>query len=655
MSLDVPDLDERRFEEIMEDARKRLPVHSEAWTDHNAHDPGITILELLAWLAESYGYELDQVTDTHREKYLKLLDAAPREPIRATGQLTIADVAEHDGETLPAGTPIAAETTGGDIEPFETSDAVTMTAASVAAVVSEHPHGRTDHTRENAGAGRQYHAFGREAGPGCALYLGFDADPFVGDRLDLDVDYYDDDLPDEATHYDKESPFDPSIEVAWQYCTTPDRWYRDTAWSDIDVQVDGTNHLYRGGRVRLARPEDWPDDPEPVTILERDQPLYWIRGLACARADDDERYEVPPQLDAVRPNVVPVCHRESVGEVTLIPPDGDVTTAAPEGKRTTGTPNQRFAFEQAPAFAASVHVGGEPWTEVDDFDASGPSDRHYVHDPAAGEVCFGDGRRGAIPEPGQEVVAHSVAYGGGTDGNVGRDVTWQVTADRFRTLDVSPLSRIAGGRDAESVDDALARTIEERREPARAVTVDDYRTIATRTPGLRFGRAGAIVDEEGGSVRVVVLPYAPPTIERPIPTRGFLDAVETHLRRHTLLTERVEVIPPQYVPVDVTAEVTLTRGVGTAEERRRAEEDLTAFLHPLHGFEGDGWPFDRPIYESEIYEILEARTGIDGVRDVRVVAGGDTDIEENAALLPYPDDISVVVRSGPRDQCGRDV
>jgi hypothetical protein len=70
VGLRVPELDDRTYAELLEDVRKRIPVLAPSWTDHNAHDPGVTLLETLAWVAEAYRYRLDRVTDDHRRTYL---------------------------------------------------------------------------------------------------------------------------------------------------------------------------------------------------------------------------------------------------------------------------------------------------------------------------------------------------------------------------------------------------------------------------------------------------------------------------------------------------------------------------------------------------------------------------------------------------------
>ncbi len=78
MGLPVPKLDDTAFEQLVEEAKKRISQYAPEWTDYNVHDPGITLLELLAWLVEVQVYTLDVVTDLHRTKYLKLLGEEPR-------------------------------------------------------------------------------------------------------------------------------------------------------------------------------------------------------------------------------------------------------------------------------------------------------------------------------------------------------------------------------------------------------------------------------------------------------------------------------------------------------------------------------------------------------------------------------------------------
>ena len=70
--LNARNLDDQTYEEIVKSAEGRLPWLCPVWTDHNAHDPGITILELMAWYKEMQQYHMNQFTDPLRCKLLSV-------------------------------------------------------------------------------------------------------------------------------------------------------------------------------------------------------------------------------------------------------------------------------------------------------------------------------------------------------------------------------------------------------------------------------------------------------------------------------------------------------------------------------------------------------------------------------------------------------
>lgn len=77
MTLPTPLLDDLTFAGLVTEARESLPGSALSWTDHNLHDPGITILELFAWLTEQTCYRLDRVPDANRLRFLSLLGVDP--------------------------------------------------------------------------------------------------------------------------------------------------------------------------------------------------------------------------------------------------------------------------------------------------------------------------------------------------------------------------------------------------------------------------------------------------------------------------------------------------------------------------------------------------------------------------------------------------
>ena len=85
MPLPLPDLDTRRWDDLVDEGRAQIPRYAPAWTDHNIHDPGITLVELVAWLTEGDIYRANWVPARHRRKFLELIGHTPRQPRPARG------------------------------------------------------------------------------------------------------------------------------------------------------------------------------------------------------------------------------------------------------------------------------------------------------------------------------------------------------------------------------------------------------------------------------------------------------------------------------------------------------------------------------------------------------------------------------------------
>ena len=69
--LKVPKLDDLTYEQMMQRAVSRIPSMTEEWTDFNHHDPGITVLQMYAWLTDMLDYYMSATGDVHVEKYRK--------------------------------------------------------------------------------------------------------------------------------------------------------------------------------------------------------------------------------------------------------------------------------------------------------------------------------------------------------------------------------------------------------------------------------------------------------------------------------------------------------------------------------------------------------------------------------------------------------
>ncbi|MFL6651530.1 MAG: putative baseplate assembly protein, partial [Sulfurifustaceae bacterium] len=167
MPLPNPTLDNRRFDQLVNEGRALMPRLAPQLTDHNASDPWITLLELGAWLAEQNIYRFDRLSDEAMRAFVRLVGVEPRMP--GVAQTVVAIANENAaGVALPARMQLATA----DAPLFETTAAVYASPAKLVRLLA----GKTpldDVTAANA-ALTQFAPFGARPRAGHALYLGFD-------------------------------------------------------------------------------------------------------------------------------------------------------------------------------------------------------------------------------------------------------------------------------------------------------------------------------------------------------------------------------------------------------------------------------------------------------------------------------------------------
>src|SRR5260370_2201573 len=122
MSLPVPNLDDRSWKQIVDEAVRLSPRYCAEWTNHNASDPGVTLLELYAWMTEMVIYRLNKVPEKNFLTFLDLIGVRlkPPEPAKVVLEFTPSEGVE--GElVVKAGTQVATlQTGGGDPATFQT-------------------------------------------------------------------------------------------------------------------------------------------------------------------------------------------------------------------------------------------------------------------------------------------------------------------------------------------------------------------------------------------------------------------------------------------------------------------------------------------------------------------------------------------------------
>ena len=591
MSLPVPKLDNLTFEELVEEARKLIPLYSPEWTDHNLHDPGMTLIDLLAWLVEIQLYRLDYISERHRLKYLKLLGITPLPAIPASVDIQFTT---NTPQHVPAKTPLTVTSVSSELV-FETDDAVEALPVTVTSLISYAEYQFIDVTPFNNAQKTYFYAFGEHPKRHDALYFGLDLDlsiPLPEKTLKLGIYLFEDDLPPTGEHGEKPTPIYPSSETIWEY-------WDNTDWQPLNIRMtdETITTISHSGLVQCELPEPivkqrFPYASEQLKLSDK---LFWIRCRIIQAA-----YEIPPRIHRIIPNIVTVTQGKTLTEHDL--------------GSSSGLPFQEFHIQRAPIVPGShrVTIHGKEWCVVNDLDASQPDDEHYIIDLATGTIRFGDGLHGAIPP--KNVNIH-VTYrnGGGTQGNIKAGTINEVVKSQGVEITATNPFPASGGKDAEDIEQAFIRFRKDLMIPYTAVTADDYEEIVKATPGLRVARAKArLSSEHENEVIVVVIPFS--FSQKPLPSEGFKRTVCEHLDRHRLITTRLIIRDPDYVRVSVSAEITMMTGYQAEQLKGRIQQELNSFLSPIQRESDDhAWPFGRPVYRSEIYGLLEEVEGVDCV------------------------------------------
>jgi hypothetical protein len=186
MFVPLPELDDRRFGDLVDEGRSLIPTYAPSWTDHNAHDPGITILEVLAWIAETDMYTLNRIPERHRRAFLALLGIQP-EPARPATALVQFGATWNAEVRIPAGTELGTTLLSGEPGVFQTIGELSVLPTALVAVQVQSG-GRFADLSGAAQRDRPFALFGDDPRVGDAVYLGFAAPLSAGATLRLELE-----------------------------------------------------------------------------------------------------------------------------------------------------------------------------------------------------------------------------------------------------------------------------------------------------------------------------------------------------------------------------------------------------------------------------------------------------------------------------------
>lgn len=179
MKVPLPNLDDRRWSDLVDEARSVIPFYAPDWTDHNIHDPGITLLELFAWLAEMDIYELNRIPEIHKRKFLALVGITPRPPQPAKATLAFTLKPGGTPRKLKVDTELSCKDPFGEETGFRLLESVTIVEGGLRAIQLRDSRGFRDVSAQFQ-RGESIALFGETPSAGMEFYLGF-TNPFPKD------------------------------------------------------------------------------------------------------------------------------------------------------------------------------------------------------------------------------------------------------------------------------------------------------------------------------------------------------------------------------------------------------------------------------------------------------------------------------------------
>ncbi|HLI16324.1 MAG TPA: putative baseplate assembly protein [Acidimicrobiales bacterium] len=646
MTLPVPNLDDRRFQDYVDDAKRLVQQRCPEWTDHNVSDPGVTLIETFAYMVDQLTFRLNKVPDRNYVKFLELIGVHLFPPSAAETLVTFWLTSPQDRPVVvPRGTRVSTQRVSKE-EPvvFETTEALTVVSSSLASVVSVLAGDRSVDHSERLGR-EEFPCFGAVPMPGEALLLGLrEAVPSNAVALRFQCRI-------EGVGVDPNNP-----PLAWEA-------YDGASWVPCEVERDETGGLNKAGDVVLHVPTG-----HEAAVLDGRR-AAWLRCRVTEPEPGQAFYSSSPSIANLSAFVVGGTTRAVHASVV----DGEIIGVS------EGVAGQRFHLRQAPVVSSPTpHVlevaggeGWEEWREVDTFAASGPEDRHFMLDRVTGEVVLGPAVRledgtvrnyGAVPPKGAPLRLRQYRSGGGQRGNVARGALVSMKTPVPFVARVENRVPAAGGVDGEDIENAKVRGPISLRTLGRAVTVEDFEILARQAAAgiarVRAVPAGGEGTEEG--VRVLIVPAVADDedgripFERLAPSEEVLRRVASELDTKRTIGARVVVEPPFYQGITVVAQLRARHFADPSRVRDDATAALYRYLHPIHGgADGDGWGFGRPVHAGEVYAVLQRVGGVELVEAVQLYPADPVtgergpvaqrlDIPSNALLFSYGHEVRVV-------------
>lgn len=622
MSNLSPNLFDTDFEQLLGLGRSLLPKYAPTWTDHNLHDPGIMLIELLAWTAEAQTYSLARLRSDERWAYAALLGIRPQGPQPAQGLVWPDDKAAEntlEGCVLEINTLVTADQPQAPI--FRLSDRINLTKAKLVGVESHLRDGRVlNHTEANSRTSVGYYPFGEQASSGDRFVLRFQGPLLVPQyhenktaRLALGVRV----PPVRLSTLASQSPCSDATEKSALVSRLVAHIVSDQLLYPLDIKVDGTNGLLRTGVILLDLSE------VPENLASSFSIEFQSRGTDLVG---------PPRILCIHPNVLPIVQQQT--DTTDLGswssgglPDSQLVLNQ-EGILYADMPfgfNQPDQGVKQPKIGPKVNFGEHQWQQVADLTAYGPEDEVFTFDPATRQIRFGNGINGKIPN---QNISPTVEYEftAGSAGNLPAGLNWKVQSIGDYGCSQDPT---CGGFAALDLEEARHLARDRVRTSSTLVTSKNLEQAAYALPDLQVARAEALPLPDLGKqcsvlidTRTLVVLRARSSGSATTESQRWLAEVQRQLMPKMPLGERLRVVAPDYQVIKIQAALRASPGYDPKAIEQHVLQMLEKLFMLVPQVASDVvWPLGRAVEELDIRARLRNIDGVAGVKRCELIWG----------------------------------
>lgn len=683
----LPDinLDNEYFDDILDNARNSIASIYPEWTDFNYHDPGMTMLEMFAWLKESQQYYLNKIGPDNISKYLKLLGLKRR---TKTPSSTDVSVIFDDDITAARGTKLYA----GDIC-FEADRRTYISSSAIDVYVCDRGGEMNVAAHEQVRFGGDLHMLPFDENGGGAFYIGFDKPLAEKELHTLWLDIASEDGIERNPITDP-AGFTPLVSLCMEY-------YDGLFWRPVKWEDKTYGFLFSGNIMFTLAGKHG-------SLSVGGHEAYYVRFRVCGG-----EYDALPVIKRACFNLLPVTQRDTQAEYTDLRPSdelrldtelavtgetrvflkdengcftpvrsfekridgqsGEVILNIPGGRVSkgvrvvnmtaafsaegavgygTGLPFQEYDLEtkdvEYETFAIMTELPGSggkyaECRKVNDFAAAGTDDFVYVLDTQKGRVTFGDCIHGMAPEGEILIIACSLTRG--AQGNVTKGKINEIKGFDRSQITVENQRASYGGTDEETMEECTLRAQRLLKTTDTIVTDEDCERFVSSTQGLRIEKCKVIKSDsrrDGFVTPIVVKPYAKNGMG--IPSEEYVKNILDTLEPHRMLGAQFWIVRPEYAQVMVYADITAARN--THDLRQRVINAIASFFEEIKD------DFGARIVYSRLYELIDS---VDGVFSINVLTmqtegsnaertgEGDLLLMKNAAA--YLTDIDVMINT----------